>query len=282
MKTVFHTTIDGKEVVLGFGDANGFIDPRATEIKIAPMLSALPETQQRQALEAELADLRTKAAIALNEAGKNTPVVLPDGKVLSVGNQELMRKYNGEYQMHLGSVAEVEKRIPAIVGAFEAARARLVVANAVYTHPKPGEDLMEDNAVAEMAAKFALRGDGQALLLTGEYIADLRGRDFWLASPWRHMVIDKLGEEIPADAIIPDHLTPAQLSEIAASQEAERIAALTPEQLSAEIDRAKAAALTAAAQMRSELEIAGDAKALAKSQAQYQTALVQISAKYGA
>lgn len=282
MKTIFHATIDGKEVVLGFGDANGFIDPRATEIKIAPMLSALPETQQRQALEAELAALRTKAAIALNEASKNMPVVLPDGKVLSVGNQELMRKHNGEYQMHLGSVAEAEKRIPSVVGAFETARAKLVVENAVYTHPKPGEDLMEDASYAEMAAKFATKGDGQALLLTGEYIADLRGRDFWLTSPWRHMTVDKLGEDVPAGAIMPDQLTPAQLGEIATAQEAQRVAALTPEQLAAEVERAKASALTQAAQMRAELEIAGDTKALAKSQASYQAALADISAKYGA
>jgi hypothetical protein len=282
MKTIFHATIDGKEVVLGFGDANGFIDPRATETKIAPMLEALPETMQRLALETELADLRTKAAVALNEASKNTPAVLPDGKVLSVGNQELMRRYNGEYQMHLGSVAEAEKRIPAIVGAFEAARAKLVVENAVYTHPKPGEDLMEDADAAEMAAKFATKGDGKALLLTGEYIADLRGRDFWLASPWRHMVIDKLGEEIPAGAITPDQLTAGQLSDIAMEQEAQRISALSQEQRDAEVARAKAAALTSAAQTRSELEIAGDTKALAKSQAQYAQALAEIDAKYGA
>jgi len=282
MKTIFHAAIDGKEVVLGFGDANGFIDPRATETKIAPMLAALPETMQRLALEAELADLRTRAAVALNEASKNTPVVLPDGKVLSVGNQELMRRYNGEYQMHLGAVAEAEKRIPAIVGAFEAARAKLVVENAVYTHPRPGEDLVEDAEAAEMAARFTMRGAGQALLLTGEYIADLRGRDFWMPSPWRHVVIEKLGEEIPAGAIITEQLTAGQLSDIATEQETQRISSLTPEQRDAEVARAKAAALTSAAQTRSELEIAGDTKALAKSQAQYAQALAEIDAKYGA
>jgi hypothetical protein len=282
MKTIFHANIDGKEIVLGFGESNGFIDPRATEIKIAPMLAALPETQQMQAIEGELQALRMKAALALDKAGKNTPFVLPDGKVLSAGNPGLMQQFNGEYQMHLGAISEVEKRIPAIVGAYEAARAHLVIDNAAYTHPKPGEDLVEDTESAEMAAKFALRGGGQQLLLTGEYVTDLRGRDFWLPSPWRHVVIDSLGEEMPAGAIVTDQLTAAQLSEIASAQEIERVAALSDEERQAESTAAKKAALTAAAQMRSELEIAGDAKALAKSQAAYAQALADIDAKYGA
>ena len=272
MKTVFHANIDGQEVVLGFGEANGLIDPVATAIKIAPLVLALDETKQMAALNARInAGYQAQAqALELAQRAK------------AIGDSATMARQNGEYQAKGAEIEELQKQLPPLITAFEAARARITEANAAYTHPPQGEDLIDDAQAAELANKHALRGDGRQLLMTGSYVTDLRGRDFYIGPPWAHKVIDTLGEELPGNALTPDQLTDAQKAEIAAQQEADRIAALTPEERAAEVQRMKAAALTAAAQRRSELEIAGDKQALAKSQASYQAATAEIDAKYGA
>ncbi|MBE3064775.1 MAG: hypothetical protein IMZ69_07120 [Spirochaetes bacterium] len=271
MKTIFHANIDGHEVVLGFGEAFGLIDPVATNIKIAPLLQKLPEQQQMNAVAQQINAARQAAgqAFALAEGARQRK------------DAATMARQNGEYQAKLLEIAELEKQLPPLVTAFEAARARIITENAAYTHPPQGESLIDDAQAATMQGKHAAAGPDRALLMTGEYVRDLRGRDFWLPGPWRHMVIDKLGEDLPVGALMPDQLTDAQRSDISVQEETDRIAALTPEERAAEIDRVKAAALAQAAQTRSELEIAGDSKALAKSQAAYQEALAGIAEKYG-
>ena len=260
MKTIFHANIDGFEVVLGFGEAFGLIDPVATNIKIAPLLQACPEQQQMSVLNQSIGARRQEAAQAFSLA--DAARVRGDGAT--------MTRENANYAAKLQEIAELEKQLPERIRAFEVARSAIVDANAVYTHPPQGEDLIDDVQAGTLQTAHALRGDGQQLLMTGEYVRDLRGRDFYLAGPpWAHKVIDKLGEDMPAGAIVPDQLTDAQRQEIADEAEAARVAALTPEQAQAEADAKSAAILAQAAQMRSELEIQGDAQALAKSQAWY-------------
>jgi hypothetical protein len=58
MKTIFHANIDGQEIVLGFGEAHGLIDPVATYVKIAPLLAAADETRQMNALNAKINAVR--------------------------------------------------------------------------------------------------------------------------------------------------------------------------------------------------------------------------------
>jgi len=273
VKTIFHANIDGFEIVLGFGEAFGLIDPVATAIKIEPLIKALPEQLQMNALNAQINATRQSAmqALGLAEGARQRK------------DAPAMTRQNAEYQAKLMEIAELEKQLPDRIRAFEAARSCITTENAAYMHPPQGEDLIDDAQAASLAQKHALRGDGQQLLMTGEYVTDLRGRDFWIPGPpWQHMQIDKLGENMPAEALAPDQLTDAQREEIAVQNETDRVASLTPEERAAEIDRVKAQTLGQAAQKRSELEIAGDTKALAKSQAQYQEALAGIAAKYGA
>ena len=271
MKAILHANVDGQEIVLGFGEAHGLIDPVATAIKIAPIVQAADETKQMTALNAQINAVRQSAGQAF---------ALADQARLR-GDAATMTRQNGEYQAKLMEIAELEKQLPAIVGAFEAMRARVTVDNAAYAHPPQGEDLIDDAQAKDMQAKHALRGDGQQLLMTGEYVTDLRGRDFYIGPPWKHMVIDTLGEDLPKGAIMTDQLTDAQRAEISVQEEADRIAALSPADRDAEAQRAKDGALAQAAVTRSQLEIAGDTKALAKSQAEYQDAVAGIAEKYG-
>ena len=272
MKTIFHANIDGYEVALGIGEAFGLIDPVATAVKIAALLPALDECKQLLALNAQINAGRQEAGAEFFQAEQ----ARQRGDAITQG------RHNANYHVKLLALADLEKQLPALISAFEAARARITTENAVYAHPPQGEDLIDDAQAQALAAKLSSRSPGKALLMTGEYVTDLRGRDFYLPGPpWRHMVIDKLGEELPAEALAPEALTDDQKAEIAIQEEADRIAKLSPEDRQAEADRVKAAALTAAAQTRSELEIAGDKDALGKSQAQYADALSAVNAKYG-
>jgi hypothetical protein len=272
MKTIFHANIDGFEIVLGFGEAFGFIDPVATAIKIAPLIKDLDEQKQMTALAAQINAVRQEAGQAFGLADS----------ARQRGDKATMTRQNAEYQAKLSEIAELEKQLPNRIRAFEAARALITEENATYTHPPQGEDLIADAQAAALAEKHALRGDRQ-LLMTGEYVTDLRGRDFWMRANkrWQHMVIDKLDEVMPSGALIRDQLTDAQRKEIEIQTEADRVEALTPEERTGEVERVKAGALAQAAQRRSELEIAGDKKALEKSQAAYQDALAEIEEKYG-
>ena len=273
MKTIFHANIDGFEIVLGFGEAFGFIDPVATAIKIAPLIKDLDEQKQMTALNAQINTVRQEAgqAFGLADAARQR------------GDKATLTRQNAEYQAKLSEIAELEKQLPDRVRTFEAARARITEENAAYTHPPQGEDLIDDAQAQKMVEKHATRGEGRQLLMTGEYVTDLRGRDFWMRANkrWQHMVIDKLDEEMPSGALVQDQLTDVQRSEIEIQIETDRVEALTPEECTEEVERVKAAALAQAAQKRSELEISGDKKALEKSQAAYQDALAEIEEKYG-
>jgi hypothetical protein len=271
MKTVFHANIDGQEVVLGFGEAHGLIDPVATAVKIAPLLAACEEQKQMSALNRQIDARRQEAgqAFALADQARRA------------GDSPTMTRQNAEYQAKLLEAAELEKQLAPRVAAFERARARIVTENAAYFGPPQGEDLITDEQAAELRAKYEARGANRQLLLTGDYIADFRGREYWIkGARWERRLIQALGELPPAGGIPPEALTDEQRQEISTQQEADRLVALTSAELAAEAERARAQALAQAAQMRSQLEIAGDPDALAKSQEYYQGELAAIEAKY--
>ena len=260
MKTIFHTTIDGHDIVQGFGEAFGLIDPVATSKKIEPLLAALPEQLQLAAKNGEINARRGEAGQAWQLAER----------ARLAGDNATMVRQNAVYQSKLAELEDLGRQLQPLLQAFAVASSEVWNANAVYFHPPSGETLCDDAQAKTLADKHAQRGDGRALLLTGEYVTDLRGRDFWLPGPpWAHKVIDMLGEELPAGALTESELTDAQRAEIAAEAEAARVASLTPEEAQAEADAKSAAILAQAAQMRSELEIQGDPQALAKSQAWY-------------
>ncbi len=185
---------------------------------------------------------------------------------------ELLRSGRGESYLRI-SEPELEEVLAKI-------RQKLIGANAVYARPPQGEELIADDQAATLWAAFAERGETRQLLMTGEYIDDLRGREYWVkGEEWTGQRITGLGEKPAAGAIPADLLTDAQRAEIAEQQEAERLQNMSPVDRAAEIERLKQGALAQAAHMRSELEIAGDPEALAKSQTWYQRELANIGAK---
>jgi hypothetical protein len=273
MKTIIHANIDGQEIVLGFGEANGFIDPVATAIKVSPLLSAADETKQMQAVNVQVNAANQAAAQAYS---------LADQARLR-GDIATMTRQNAEYQAKLIEIADLQKQLAPLVTAFEAKRAELTEANASYTHPPQGEDLIDEPQATDMTKKFMAKSKTQQLLLTGDYVTDLRGKDFYLPGPpWKHMVIDTLGEELPAGAITEDILTTDQRTQIAAQEEADRVAALSPADKASEAAAAQQAAKNAVTQVQAEVTAGITAKsALDSAVAAYKTQLAVINSKYG-
>ncbi len=272
MKTIFHTNIDGFEVVLGFGEAFGLVDPIATSTKIAPLLLDSPEQQQVAAQSQAIQQRRM-------EAGQ---IAVQAKAAFAAGDPAAVQRLNAQYALALADVADMEAALVPLVQAFQAARSKLWEANASYFSPPPGETLIPDDQASTLQMAFASKAPAQQLCMDGTLVGDFRGKIYWTpGARWTKTVVTKLGDGAPAGGIEESALTGDQATAIAAQVEADRVAALTPGEIATEAANAKAGALAQAAQMKTELDIAGDAQALAKSQAAYQAAITDIDAKYG-
>ena len=132
---------------------------------------------------------------------------------------------------------------------------------AVYFDNNPGVKLLSDAEEADLAPKFAALAEHEALTLQGEVIPDYRGVEYHkkTSGKWEKVKIEAVGEAPPDGAVLPDDLTPEQNAEIREQREAERVAALSPEEKAkeriAEIDRELAAIDTRAGTGRAPREM---------------------------
>ena len=134
---------------------------------------------------------------------------------------------------------------------------KLYMANLVYAAVGPEAELVDVKTGEELQKKFLERGPNQLLLDGGEYIADYRGVEYWLKNrgEWKRETIEEIGVEVPAGAVLQETLSQELKAEIAVQQEEERLAKLTPEQLTSEEEYAIAAALREVAILKGEAEI---------------------------
>jgi hypothetical protein len=100
----------------------------------------------------------------------------------------------------------------------------------------PGRKPISEAEYAARKAKFDVLGEHQLLTEALEIIPDFRTAEYWQKtnSRWGKYKIEHLGKTVPAKAVLPDALTGAQRSEIAAQERADRITALSPEEKEAE------------------------------------------------
>ena len=132
---------------------------------------------------------------------------------------------------------------------------------AVYFDNTPGIKLLSDAEEADLAPKFAALAEHEALTLQGEVIPDYRGVEYHKKTSGKldKVKIEAIGEALPSGAVLPDDLTSEQNDEIREQQEAERVAALSPEEKAkeriAEIDRELAAIDTRAGTGRAPREM---------------------------
>ena len=110
-------------------------------------------------------------------------------------------------------------------------------AHVVYsTNVDPGRKLLSEAEYTTRKAAFDALEEHHLLTEELEVIPDLRNTEYWqkLDGRWEKIKIICPGETVPADAVLPDALTGAQRTEIAAQEQADRIAALSPAEKEAE------------------------------------------------
>jgi hypothetical protein len=84
----------------------------------------------------------------------------------------------------------------------------------------------------EQSQKKEQRQGRQLLTEEAGVVPDLRGVEYWQKTNgrWAKTKIEHINEMVPSGAILPDLLTGDQRSEIAAQEQADRIAALSPDE----------------------------------------------------
>jgi hypothetical protein len=96
----------------------------------------------------------------------------------------------------------------------------------------PNAKLLSETEEADVAPKFTALQEHEALTLEGEIIPDYRGVEYHLktAGVWGNVKIQDIGVPLPEGAVFPEDLTPEEKTEIAVQAEADRVAALSPEE----------------------------------------------------
>jgi hypothetical protein len=165
-------------------------------------------------------------------------------------------------------------------------RQRLFAENIEYSKPGPNAEWIEDAAAAALVAQANTLGEHEKLSADGTaIIPDYRGTEYWQnqGGKWQKIKIEKLGIALPAGAIMDEDLDPEQKQAIAAQQEKERIAALSPTDKDNEKkDRIKAVIREAAIKKQEadiEAEISGEPSAF-DAAAWFQEQKAEIEAKY--
>ena len=270
MKTVVHQNVDGFEIVTGFSEAT--VDPVATWAKLQPDVLALPELAQVNGVKTKI------SALALEATNQWEQATAAEKAGNTIGATAALAAYNSA----VAQIAVLEQELGPINAAFEAARASLFEAGALYCTPGPGENTLSDADHASLAAKFEALGEKEQLALTGEIVSDHRGEPYWTkgVDGWAQTLTATLGQVIPAGSVFDSELSPAQKSEIkaqadkaiadrdaanakaaadqAAAAEAKRLAERTPEQIADELAQALQVAAQTAANKQAVAEITGD------------------------
>jgi hypothetical protein len=229
-KSASYLNIDGYDVVISIQEA--VADPAATAEAVKPLVEALPETAQARAITLKI-EAQQKIMRDENDKAAAKRLAHPGADVSAEEARWNQAKAN---------VGVEEQNLRAVLETVEAAMPRLYAEAAVYFPPGPGEKHLGPAEETLLTEKWAeLRQEQQeqkhrVLTLAGEVIPDWRGAEYYLktAGTWAKVKVEHIGEPLPEGSVLSDSLTPEQRAEIAGQAEAERIAALSPEEKEAE------------------------------------------------
>jgi hypothetical protein len=223
-KSAHYETINGYNVITAVQEA--VLDPASTLDAMKPLIEALPETARAKAIglkiQAQQKILRDENAKAVVKKEANPKA--------DISSEE------ARWNQARANIQVEEQNLRPVIEAVEAKKPGLFDEAGVYFPPGEGEKHLTKAEEALLAGKLSGLQKYEALTLTGEIIPDNRGREYWekTGGVWAKTKIEEIGEGMPDGAILPESLTQAQRTEIAAQTEAERIAALTPEAKAAE------------------------------------------------
>lgn len=235
------------------------VDPEGTKRRALEALQALPITRRYE----EQVELVRDCVSAYRRATLKRGT--PKAKI-------------AELEAELNAAWEEQQNISRKLGAKYA---ELYKEHLTYFVPKLGEELITDEAEGEhLASQLRSATSKQVVLRSGEVLEDRRGEKVYInqGGKWRTQVVEFLGEKL--EGKVEEELTDEERAEAKASIEDQRIAGLSSEDKQKEKKEREAEALTAAAKLRSDLEIMGDPDALEKSQEAYRKTKARIEERY--
>lgn len=189
-----------------------------------------------------------------------------------------------DFLEHQAEIEKIMKTLKPLLSNLDSTKKQLIREHAVYMTPKKGEEIIKDEAtVTELKNKFKALVNGKRLKKNGSEVVDYRGYKGYekKGGAWELVEIKAIGDGIGASKKF-DKFTNNEQTEIMVDIEKKRVSKLNAAEKLAEKTAAIAHALSAAAIMRSELEIQGvsEEDALAQSTAWYDAEVLNINAKY--
>jgi hypothetical protein len=216
MKTILTKKINGKNVVIGIGQA--LIDGPATK----PIVEkAIKKTDEFKSFE----KLMNESARYCQEAQKSLIASKEAKKVKDVKNE---KKHYDDYKVRIMQYQDLQKDVVPVARALKAKKKELIRELGIYFEPKQGEELL-DNETAGV-----IRGEViEARNKKNEIIIDVDenqkldfskrkevinkiGQKYWikLDDKWEERQIIDIDADVPDGGIIKKDLTAKQLKEI--------------------------------------------------------------------
>lgn len=299
MKLIKHKLIDGFEIFVGV--ENPAIDGKKAIEAANKIIAGIPEQVEfdskikegkRNAVKA----VKFKKNFMVVYGNISQQIVAKDPKitptremVLTAMTPDTRKKLLDDEKMYDNYVTrniEVEDNLKEIGGRLKIKSKEIRRANTVYCDYEghPEKMMVADSRAADLLTASAGISENQKIDIDGNVIDDFRGKEHNHkneSGTWINERIDKLGVKIPNDNILTEDLTDSDRTEIHAQNETERIAGLSVEDKATELAGMIKNAMAQSVQMKSELEIVGDALALNKSQEFYQGELARLEVVYG-
>lgn len=299
MKLIKHKLIDGFEVFVRV--ENPAIDGKAAIEAANKIIAGIPEKVEfdnkikegkRNAVKA----VKFKKNFMVVYGNISQQIVAKDPKitptramVLGAMTSETRKKLLDDEKMYANYVdrnIEVEDNLKEIGGRLKIKEKEIRRANTVYCDYEghPEKMMVEDSRAADLLTASAGISKNQKIDIDGNVIDDFRGKEHNHkneSGSWVIGKIDKLGESLPDGSVLTEDLTDSDRAEIHAQNETERIAGLSADGKAVELAGMIKNTMAQSVQMKSELEIVGDALALNKAQEFYQGEVERLEVVYG-
>ena len=158
-------------------------------------------------------------------------------------------------------------------------REELLTENVVFARINQSQKNVDDADGEKLKCILGNLGTHEKLLLSGDIIADCRDMEYWVKQEgvWNKQKIERIGETLPLNAVLPDALSQTHQQEIAEQTEATRLANLTLDQKKEEKEIALTAAKREVRCLKDEAEIADEPFDAKK---EYQLRKAKIEEKY--
>jgi len=159
-------------------------------------------------------------------------------------------------------------------------REELLTENVVFARIDQSQKNVDDAVGEKLKCILGNLGTHEKLLLSGDIIADCRDMEYYVKQEdvWNKQKIERMGETLPLNAVLPDDLSQTQQQEITDQTDAARIFNLTPNQKAEEKEVALTSAKREVRCLKEEAEIAGEPFDAKK---EYQLRKAKIEEKYG-